>query len=259
MAEQTDARVLSQSFISKVLKVPLSLVKSVQRPRPIPLRQPIPRQHDAIERVRLAAARLGSVDLSLRRLHEEVNRENASTLAVPLSRYSCYRIFRDRLGFRFRSYDGANAKYSDPQYDAKRCWVSRLLAQFLLEGAVVLSVDEAAFHATLPAGKRWKAGKANEALLQHFANEASVDSWQHWEAPSATLYNPDQCSHPTRSTHTAQNSSRPLEWLTGSQSHLGIDGAIGLVPDTGADSVHTPSALAFSRTTQAQEPRPVHF
>ena len=33
-------------------------------------------------------------------------------------------------------------KYTDPTFDEKRLWISRLLAQFIVEGAIIVSIDE---------------------------------------------------------------------------------------------------------------------
>ena len=46
----------------------------------------------------------------------------------------------------------ANLKYRDPTFNDKRLWVSRLLAQFLFEDALKITVDESDFRSdTLPA------------------------------------------------------------------------------------------------------------
>ena len=33
-------------------------------------------------------------------------------------------------------------RYQDPTFDHKRLWVSRLLSQFLLEGALIISINK---------------------------------------------------------------------------------------------------------------------
>jgi hypothetical protein len=50
----------------------------------------------------------------------------------------------------------ANTKYRDPDYNEKRLWVCRLLAQFMIEDAVIISLDESNFkHSALPR-KQWQ-------------------------------------------------------------------------------------------------------
>lgn len=66
-------------------------------------------------------------------------------------------IMRDELGMRFRSGLGAKLMYNSPAFDEKRVWVSRLLAQLHLEGAVIVSVDESAFKSEMANHKFWHA------------------------------------------------------------------------------------------------------
>ena len=51
-------------------------------------------------------------------------------------------VLRDDLHLRFLRYDSAMIRYQDPTFDHKRLWVSRLLSQFLLDGALIISIDE---------------------------------------------------------------------------------------------------------------------
>ena len=52
------------------------------------------------------------------------------------------RVLREDLHLRFLRYDSAMVRYQDPTFDHKRLWVSRLLSQFLLDGALIISIDE---------------------------------------------------------------------------------------------------------------------
>ena len=51
-------------------------------------------------------------------------------------------VLRQDLNLRFLRYDSAMVRYQDPTFDHKRLWVSRLLSQFLLDGALIISIDE---------------------------------------------------------------------------------------------------------------------
>jgi hypothetical protein len=65
------------------------------------------------------------------------------------------RIMKLKFNLRFKKLDKANTKYRDSSYNEKRLWVSRLVAQFLMEDAVVICVDESNFrHDALP-NKQW--------------------------------------------------------------------------------------------------------
>jgi hypothetical protein len=53
-------------------------------------------------------------------------------------------LIRD-FQLRFRAANAANIKYNDVGFDDKRVWVSRLLAQFMLSGVIIVSIDESSF------------------------------------------------------------------------------------------------------------------
>ena len=44
---------------------------------------------------------------------------------------------------------GENIKYNDPELDGKGLWVSRLLAQFLFEDVLIVSIEESGFQQSL--------------------------------------------------------------------------------------------------------------
>ena len=46
---------------------------------------------------------------------------------------------------RFRAVNAAKIKYNDTDFDEKRLWVSRLLAQFMMADVLILSIDESSF------------------------------------------------------------------------------------------------------------------
>lgn len=46
-------------------------------------------------------------------------------------------------------------RYLDPTYNEKRLWVSRLLAQFHKEGAVIISIDESNFRVDSFPKRKW--------------------------------------------------------------------------------------------------------
>ena len=63
---------------------------------------------------------------------------------------------KETFQLKYKSLEKANVKYRDPLYNEKRLWVSRLLAQFLIEDAVIISIDESNFrHDALPL-KQWQ-------------------------------------------------------------------------------------------------------
>ena len=54
-------------------------------------------------------------------------------------------MLKKHFHLRYKFFDTAKIKYMDPAYNDKRMWISRLLAQFLHEGMVVISIDESGF------------------------------------------------------------------------------------------------------------------
>ena len=66
------------------------------------------------------------------------------------------KIMQERFNLKYCRLDKANIKYRDPQYNEKRMWVSRIMAQFILEEVVIISIDESNFrHDSLPL-KQWQ-------------------------------------------------------------------------------------------------------
>lgn len=69
--------------------------------------------------------------------------------ATPLSRKPKWttvsRIFKEHFDADYRKLKSETIRYNDCQNDEKRLWVSRLLAQFLHDDILVISIDEAGF------------------------------------------------------------------------------------------------------------------
>ena len=64
-------------------------------------------------------------------------------------------ILRNDFQLRYRTANAAKIKYNDVSYDDKRVWMSRLLAQFLLSGVIIVSIDESSFKQEGLAGQYW--------------------------------------------------------------------------------------------------------
>lgn len=61
----------------------------------------------------------------------------------------------DKFNLKYKRVEKANTKYRDPSFNEKRLWISRLLARFLSEDVIVISIDESNFrHDALPT-KQW--------------------------------------------------------------------------------------------------------
>jgi hypothetical protein len=54
-------------------------------------------------------------------------------------------VLRRDFKLRYRLTNAASIKYNDTDYDEKRRWISRLLAQFMMADVVIVSIDESSF------------------------------------------------------------------------------------------------------------------
>lgn len=61
------------------------------------------------------------------------------------SKSSIRSILIRKFGMSFRAANAAKIKYNDTDFDEKRVWVSRLLAQFMMAEVVIVSIDESSF------------------------------------------------------------------------------------------------------------------
>jgi hypothetical protein len=65
-------------------------------------------------------------------------------------------MMKEKFHLKFSAQEQANAKYRDPTYNEKRLWTARLASQFLIEDALIISIDESNFrHDTIPK-KSWQ-------------------------------------------------------------------------------------------------------
>ena len=65
-------------------------------------------------------------------------------------------ILRDRFHLKYKRTEKNKTKYRDPDLNEKRLWVSRLLAQFIYDGTVIVSIDESGFrHDPMPS-RQWQ-------------------------------------------------------------------------------------------------------
>lgn len=64
-------------------------------------------------------------------------------------------ILKQRYHLKYTAYNTAQIRYEDPSFDEKRLQVSRLLSQFLLDGALIISVDESNIRSDSVLRKKW--------------------------------------------------------------------------------------------------------
>lgn len=65
------------------------------------------------------------------------------------------KVIREQFGLKYRKVSGADIRYHDEQFDEKRQWISRLLAQLLADDVVIVSIDESSFQHSLAPSLAW--------------------------------------------------------------------------------------------------------
>lgn len=65
-------------------------------------------------------------------------------------------ILKDKFHLRYGKTQASNLKYRDPTYNEKRRWVARLLAQFMYEEVVIISLDESNFRSETFPSRQWE-------------------------------------------------------------------------------------------------------
>ncbi len=95
----------------------------------------------------------GLQNVTLKKLASYIN--SALPHKEPLGVDSVRSLLIEQFNIKYGPFNASRYRYEDPNYDEKRLQVCRLLAQFHLEGAIIVSIDESNFkHGALP-NHRW--------------------------------------------------------------------------------------------------------
>lgn len=92
---------------------------------------------DAIKRY---LEKFGIHGLTLKKVQQFIQSEHPELKALHCKTISD--ILKKRFHLNYKKMNSAHFRYKDPVFNEKRLWVCRLLTQFLLDGAVIVSVDE---------------------------------------------------------------------------------------------------------------------
>lgn len=97
---------------------------------------------------------------------------------VPHDKTAIGCILKERYHLKYSTYNAAMIRYEDPVFNEKRLQVSRLLAQFLLDGAFIVSIDESSIRADAVMNKRWtfKSQPILKKLIEEHVEEDSDQS-----------------------------------------------------------------------------------
>jgi hypothetical protein len=66
----------------------------------------------------------------------------ALTTAVPPCESTLSLILKNTFHLKYKKLNPGNYRYRDPTFNEKRLWVCRLLAHFILDGWLIVSIDE---------------------------------------------------------------------------------------------------------------------
>jgi hypothetical protein len=97
------------------------------------------------------------------------------------------RILQGPFRLHYRPSNPASTKYNDSTYLSKRLWVGRLLAQFLFDDALILSIDESNIRSDKLGGRAWM---LNPRLIKK-KREMSQRMFKRMFQRKATLFNTD--------------------------------------------------------------------
>ena len=64
-------------------------------------------------------------------------------------------MIHNSFDLRYKSLKSQNIRYNDKEFNEKRLWISRLLAQLVREEVLILSIDEAGFKSVGPPNQMW--------------------------------------------------------------------------------------------------------
>jgi hypothetical protein len=78
-----------------------------------------------------------------------------TTTKVP-SDFIIRQILKKHFHLKYKKFNTADYRYRDPTYNLKRLWISKLLAQFLYDDAVIISVDETGLRSDTTKKMKWQ-------------------------------------------------------------------------------------------------------
>jgi hypothetical protein len=65
-------------------------------------------------------------------------------------------ILKKTFHLKYKKLNPANYRYRDPTYNEKRLWVSRLMAHFILDGWLIVSIDESSLKSDNNSNRQWE-------------------------------------------------------------------------------------------------------
>ena len=66
------------------------------------------------------------------------------------------KLMKEKFNLHYKRLQKASTKYRDPQYNEKRMWVSRIMAQFFKEEVIIICIDESNFKFDSLPSRQWQ-------------------------------------------------------------------------------------------------------
>ncbi len=104
------------------------------------------RREALTERILEYMQRFGTHNMTLTKIQDYISKSGPA-IERPPSGVMISKLLHKKFNMRYGRLNPAVLRYRDPDFDEKRIWVCRLIAQFIYEGALVVSIDEANFRA----------------------------------------------------------------------------------------------------------------
>ena len=98
----------------------------------------------------------GMHNLTLKSLHSYMKANIPQGMNKAPTLQTIHAALKKHFFLTYSKFKTASLKYRDPTFDQKRLWVCRLLSQFLLDDALIISIDETGFRSDTTQHKKWQ-------------------------------------------------------------------------------------------------------
>ena len=142
---------MSNTYISSVITQFKNTLKKQMDPKPKLEKVCKSKNPELLNMIRSFIKQQGTYNISIPKMRTHLLQK------LPASKVPCAMtirtILRNTFGLRFRYTDIAKFRYRNPFYHEKRLYISRLMAQFLHDNVIVISVDETSIRSDASRGK----------------------------------------------------------------------------------------------------------
>ena len=132
------------------------------------------------------------------------------------------KLMREKFKLHYKRLQKASTKYRDPQYNEKRMWVSRIMAQFFKEEVIIICIDESNFKFDSLPSRQWQFDYGSLDPIPTKPKQASTSMKSRRDVN--LLYRTDDEINYGQYLKQISNAQQPLAWQpTELQSHQNLD------------------------------------